>query len=112
MNHDISAMLAMADRDRQKRRRIEAEVAFKTDWSGLRPSARAQRASQFAHQVLGMVRQYMPEVVWEKAWEDIAVTAYDVDVEIAQVPPERDKETAAALRAAEVSLGPIGKPTA
>lgn len=103
---DIDLIRTLADREAQKARRLKAEAAFKKDWGGLSPSDRARRASQFAHQVLGMVRQYMPEVVWEKAWEDIAVTAYDVDVEIAQVPPTRDAEKETALRAAEMTLRP------
>lgn len=38
--------------------------------------------------------------------DELMLNAFGLDVEIAQVPPERDAEAAARLKAAEVMLAP------
>ena len=69
---------------------------------------RARRAQQFARQVMALVQDFIPRdrECLRRLDEKLMLDAFRADVEITNVPPERDIEQKAALRAAEVSLMP------
>lgn len=94
------------ERESAKARRLALEVKFRADHGGLNPSPRAQRSRQFAYQIMGLVKDFVPDACREAALLEISLSAYDMDVEIVQVPPERDTELKAAFKAAEVAMMP------
>lgn len=106
MTADLGPILAMADREALKIRRVQLELEFKKDFGGMKPSRRAMRANQFAHQVMQLVRQFIPDACMEDALLEIALNAYGMDVEIVEVSPVRDAEMAAQIEAAAASMMP------
>lgn len=103
---DIGPILAMAEhRERREWRRKQSE-AFRDDGNSRMPSDRYRRACQFGHQVLSMLQKFIPEACVDDALEELMTTAYGHDVEIRSVPPERDAERAAAIKAAEAMIHP------
>lgn len=69
------------------------------------PSDRVIRARHFAYSVMSMVRQYVPEACESEMLEELMINAYGHDIEIAQVPPERDVIKKAAIDAALLGVG-------
>ncbi len=69
---------------------------------------RARRAQQFARQVMALVQDFIPRdrECLRLLDETLMIDAFRADVEIVNVPPERDLERKAALRAAEVAMMP------
>lgn len=69
---------------------------------------RYRRAQRFANQVMGMVQGFIPRDrdCLRLLDDKLRLDAFAADVEIVSVPPERDADRKAALRAAEVSLSP------
>lgn len=103
---DIGPILALAEHRERREWRRKQEDALRADNDRLMPSPRAMRARRFAYQIMGMLKKHIPEACHDDAITELMVNAYGHDIEIAQVPPERDAEAAAALGAAEVTLAP------
>lgn len=106
MAADLGPILAMAEREESKARRVQLELEFKKDFGGMNPSQRAMRANQFAHQVMQLVRQFIPDACMDDALHEVALNAYGLDVEIVEVSPARDAEMAAQIKAAAASMTP------
>lgn len=103
---DIGPILAMAERRERQEWRRKQEAAMRADNDSRMPSPRATRARYFAYQIMSMLSKHIPEACHNEALTELMVNAYGHDLEIAQVPPERDAERAASLKAAEVTLAP------
>lgn len=103
---DIGPILAMVEREERRKWRREQEEALREDDGSRMPSPRAARARHFAYQIMHMLSKHIPEACHNEALTELMVNAYGHDLEIAQVPPSREAERKAALRAAEVSLMP------
>ena len=103
---DIGPILAHSERQKRREWRRKQDAALRADNDRLMPSPRATRARHFAYQIMGMLSKHIPEACHDEALTELMVNAYGHDIEIAQVPPERDAEAAAALRVAEVTLAP------
>ena len=103
---DLAPILAMADREERKRKRRQLEDEFRADFNSRLPSGRLARARGFAHQIMGILNDFIPHACSERALEELMLSAYALDVEIVTVPPERDAERAAALKASETVLRP------
>lgn len=69
---------------------------------------RYRRAELFTRQVMHLVGEFIPSdrECLRRIDEAILLDAFRADIEIVNVPPERDAEQAAALRASEVALTP------
>lgn len=100
---DIYEARQMERRARAEKRR-ELEKLLHDE--AVKGSRRYLRARQFSDQVLALVRDFIPEACWGEAHETVMRNAIGIDVEIVQVPPERDAEHDLALRAAEATLRP------
>lgn len=103
---DIGPILAMAEHRERREWRRKQEAALCAENESMMPSPRATRARHFAYQIMGMLSKHIPEACHDDALTELMVNAYGHDIEIAQVPSERDAEAAATLRAAEVTLAP------
>ncbi len=97
---DIGPILALAEHRERKEWRRKAEADFRADNESMRPSLRCARARQFAYQVQDMLNKFIPDACREDAITELMVMAYGHDIEITQVPPERDTLAKAALDAA------------
>lgn len=106
MTADLGPILAMAEREASKARRVKLELEFKKDFGGLNPSPRAMRANQFAHQVMQIVRQFIPDACMKDALHEIALNAYGLDVEIVEVSPARDAGVTAQIEVAAATMMP------
>ena len=93
-----------AERHARAARRMELEKLLHDE--AVKGSRRYLRARQFSDHVLALVRDYIPEACWRDAHEAVMRNAIGIDVEIVQVPTERDAEHDLALRAAEATLRP------
>lgn len=73
-----------------------------------RGTPRALRARRFANQVMALVQDFIPRDrdCLRRLDDKLTLEAFAADVEIVNVPPERDLDLKAALRTAEVSLSP------
>ncbi len=103
---DIGPILAIEERRQRQKWRRDQEAALRDDAESRMPSPRVARSRHFAFQIMGMLSKHIPEACHDDALTELMVNAYGHDIEIAQVPPERDAEREAALRAAEVTLAP------
>ena len=67
---------------------------------------RARRAQQFARQVMALVQDFIPRdrECLRRLDEKLMIDAFRADVEIVNVPPERDAERKVALRAADALM--------
>lgn len=105
---DMGPILMQVERQERQEWRRKQEAALSDDLSRRMPTQRALRARHFASQIVGMLSKFIPEACVDEAVHELMVNAYGHDLEIAQVPPERDAEREAALRAAELMPpGPI-----
>lgn len=70
---------------------------------------RYMRAMQFTRQVMALMQDFIPRdrECLRRIEDTLMLDAFRGDVEIVHVPPGRDAERKAALRAAEVSLTPV-----
>lgn len=105
MDKTVIEMLAQHQNDRRERaeRKRAAEKLLHDEC--LKGSPRYQRAMKFSHQIMALVRDYIPDACTEDALRDLALNAISLDVEIAQVPPEREVLAKAALDAAMSGVG-------
>lgn len=101
---DIGPILAIAERQARREWHQKNKEALRTDLNSMMPSQRYHRARHFAYSVQSMIDKFVPEACTQDAIEELMVYAYGHDIEIVQVPPERDAAVAAALKAAEVTL--------
>ena len=103
---DIGPILAIEESRQRKLTRKKWEDEFRIDYNSSRPSQRCMRAYHFANQMLALMRDFVPDACRDAAFEELAVNAYGSDLEIVQVPPERDATAAAELRRLKVTLSP------
>lgn len=92
------ATMYQVERAARKAKRLELEKLLHDEC--LKDSARYQRARHFAHQIMGTLRDFVPDKLHEQALEELMLSAIGLDVEIAQVPPDRDLMAKAAMDAA------------
>ena len=102
---DIGPILAMAEHRERKEWYRRQREAFKADHDSRMPSDRVPRARQFASQVMAMMQKFIPEACVDQAYEELMITAYGHDVEIVQVPPDRDAMKKVMLDAAMHGVG-------
>lgn len=103
---DIGPILAMAEREERLKWRREQEAGLRHACDRMFPTPRAVRARHFAFQIIGLLSKHIPEACQDEAIQELMVNAYGHDWEIVSVPPERDAEREAALKAAEAMLMP------
>lgn len=101
---DIGPILAMAEHRERKEWHRKQREAFRADWNSSNPSDRCRRARHFASQVMAMLHKFVPEACVDEAFEELMVTAYGHDVEIVQVPLERDAQNAARMEEAMMQV--------
>ena len=70
---------------------------------------RFQRAERFARQVMHLMGEFIPSdrECLRRIDEALLLDAFRADIEIVNVPPERDADMAAKLKAAAVTLQPM-----
>lgn len=103
---DMGPILAMVEREERHKWRREQEAGLKHACDRMFPTPRAVRARHFAFQIISLLSKHIPEACHDEAIQELMVNAYGHDWEIVSVPPERDAEYEAALKAAEVGLAP------
>lgn len=92
------ATMYQVERAARKAKRLELENLLHDEC--LKGSPRYQRARHFAHQIMSTLRDFVPDKLHEQALEELMLSAIGLDVEIVQVPPERDVQDAARMKAA------------
>jgi hypothetical protein len=90
------------ERNELRDKRREAERQLHDEYMAGTP--RSMRASQFANQVLALLDKFIPEACRREAHDELVLNAFQMDVEIVPVPPERDAQAAAELKRVSITL--------
>lgn len=90
----------MRDEERAERLRWKTQLRLETDqWTG-----RAARAHHHAKMMMATLDKFIADACRDAAFEELLLSFFTSDTEIVRVPPERDAEHAAALKAAALTL--------
>lgn len=102
---DIGPIIAIEERRQRREWHQKQKQALRDDMNSPMPSQRAARARRFAHQIMHLLRRHVPEACESEALEELMIHAYGNDIEIVEVPPDRDALAKAALDAAMHGVG-------
>ena len=83
------------ERDERREQRRETEKRIHDEY--LAGTPRSMRAAQFANQVLGLLGKFIPDACRSEAYDELVLQAFQMDVEITPVSPDRDAKAKAAL---------------
>jgi hypothetical protein len=108
-NLDASAMLAikhLAEIERAKERgAVERDLTRSRMVDEMRNGTpRAQRATHHARSMFHTVSKFVPEACREDAYDELLLSFFWGNFEIVQVPPDRDRQEAASIRASMMEL--------
>lgn len=109
---DDNYLQRIRERDERREQRRDTEKRLHDEY--LAGSPRSTRAMQFGNQMLALLGNFIPDACRSEAYDELVLQAFQMDVEITPVPPDRDVKAKSALDLLKVELPqmiiPIEKP--
>lgn len=99
-DESVLKMMAARAEEKQKRRELEQQLHD----GSLYGTQRYVRAKRIAAHVLALTERYIPDACRDAAYEEVLLRAFEADVEIVRVTPERDAMEAAERRVMETTV--------
>lgn len=97
-------ILAQRINERAERRQRREELEKLLHDEAMKGSPRYMRAMQFSLKVMAMLNKFVPDACMKEAHEELMLNAIGLDVEIVQVPLERDAQNAARMEEAMMQV--------